>query len=126
MRQIFHSYTLWEDVNNGILEDCYNEEETEVLTLKAKSLLCSMDDFAEVANNVINEWKFSSEQHLSNKARNRQAWIGQAACCYKYRVPEHITKYAWRLMTKKQQDNANYIADLIIKSWEDKNAKGLS
>lgn len=126
MKQIYHNYLLWEDVKNGILEDNYNEYETEDLTFKAKELLCSPEDFAEIATRVIKNWKYASEQHLSNKSRNRQAWLGQASCCYKWRVPEYITKYAWRMMTKEEQDKANHIADLIIKAWEEENAEKLS
>lgn len=126
MKQIYHHYSLWEDVKNGILEEKYNEYETEDLTLKAKALLCSKEDFAEIATKVIKNWKYASEQHLSNISRNRRAWLGQASCCYKWGVPEYITKYAWRMMTKEEQDNANYIADLIITAWEEENAKKIS
>jgi hypothetical protein len=123
MKRIFHPYNLWEDCNNGILETNFNEEQTELLTYKAKSLLCNPKEFYNVGLKVIMEWKYSSEQNLSNSSRNRQAWIGQASCCYKYRVPEHITKYAWRLMTFEEQKEANAVADDIIRLWEEKNAK---
>lgn len=122
MKQLFYNYILWEDVKNGILKDDYNEKETEKLTLKAKSLLCNSKEFLKIGLKLIKEWKYSSGQHLSNLSRNRQAWIGQASCCYKYKVPENITKYAWRLMTLEQQNKANRIADIIIKKWEYENA----
>ena len=113
MKRIFHHFSKWEDTKNGILESNFNEKETEELTKKSKELLCNSEEFYKVALKVIKNWIYSSEQHLSNRSRNRQAWIGQASCCYKYKVPEHITKYAWRLMTKEEQDGANYIADGI-------------
>jgi hypothetical protein len=72
---------------------------------------------------MVSEWIYSAEQNLSNSSRNRQAWIGQASCCYKYGVPEHITKYAWRLMSFEQQHKANQIANKVIKIWEDVNAE---
>jgi len=123
MNRIYHPYNLWEDVENGILKNGFNELETEELTEKAKSLLCNSKEFYEVAKKVIENWIYSAEQNLSNTSRNRQAWIGQSSCCYKHKVPEYITKYAWRLMTKEEQDEANKIADKIIKLWEEKNAK---
>ena len=126
MKQLYHHYDKWEDVKNGILDNEFNEIETEALTFKAKELLCDSKEFYKVALEVIRNWVYSSEQHLSNRSRNRQAWIGQASCCYKYKIPEHITKYAWRLMTKEEQDKANYIADGIINLWEKQNAKKLS
>ena len=122
MKQIYHHYSKWEDVKNGILKNGFDEKTTEELTQMAKSLLCDSDEFYKFAKKVINEWEYASEQHLSNKSRNRQAWIGQATCCYRYGVPEYITKYAWRMMTKEEQDEANYIADGIIKLWEERNA----
>jgi hypothetical protein len=123
MKQIYHHYELWEDVKNDILKDGFSEIEAEKLTLKAKSLLCNPKEFLKIANEVIIEWKYASEQHLSNKSRNRQAWLGQASCCFKYKVPEYITKYAWRLMTFEEQKKANEIADIIIKKWELLNAE---
>ena len=124
MKQLYHPYQLWEDTKNGIhVTEGFTEKQTERLTIKAKKLLCNPKEFYKTALNVIRNWKYASEQHLSNKSRNRQAWIGQASCCYKYKVPEHITKYAWRMMTLEEQDTANHIADVIIKKWEEKNAK---
>ena len=126
MKRIYHHFSSWEDCKSGILKTNFDEIQTEKLTIKAKQLLCSPKKFYEVALEVISKWIYSSEQHLSNKGRNRQAWIGQASCCYKYKIPEHITKYAWRMMTKEQQKEANAIADDIIKLWEERNAKELS
>lgn len=126
MKQIYHPYTLWEDVKAGILKNDFTEKQTEKLTLKSKKLLCNSEKFWEIGKKVIREWRYSSEQHLSNLSRNRQAWIGQASCCYAFGVPEHITKYAWRLMTKLEQDEANYIVNGLIKLWEEKNAKIVS
>lgn len=126
MKQLYHPYHLWEDVKAGILGEDFTEKQTEKLTFKAKKLLCNPEEFYETAVKVISNWKYASQQHLSNKSRNRQAWIGQASCCYKYKVPEHITKHAWRLMTKEEQDEANYIADGVIALWEKQNAKIIS
>lgn len=126
MNRIFHHYSKWEDCKNGILKDNYSEKEVEEMTQQAKRLLCNLELFYCVAIEMIKKWKYSAEQHLSNTSRNRQAWIGQASCCYKYGIPEYITKYAWRLMTKEEQDDANYIANGIINLWEKENAKKIS
>lgn len=122
MKRTYHSYDKWEDVKNGILDNGFSEIETEELTNKAKRLLCNSKMFYETALKVITEWTYASEQHLSNTSRNRQAWLGQASCCMKYKVPEHITKYAWRMMTLKQQERANRIADDVIMLWEERYA----
>ena len=122
MKQIFHPYNLWEDCKNGILKKGFSEKEEERLMEKAKTLLCNPKKFYKVGLLVISNWKYSSEQNLSNKSRNRNAWIGQASCCYAYNVPEYITKYAWRMMTLEEQKEANAIAQDIILLWEEKYA----
>ena len=125
MKRIYHPYNLWEDEKNGMyhLDEGFTEKEEEELSLKAKSLLCDSEEFYKVALDVIDKWRYAAEQNLSNKGRNRQAWIGQASCNYKFKIPEYITKYGWRLMTIEQQNVANAIADEVIKKWEEKHGK---
>ena len=121
MKRIYHPYWLWEDHKNGLYDitKTYTEIEEMDLSVKAKSLLSSPEWFMKIASKVIEEWKISAEVNLTNPSRNRQAWIGQASCCYAFRIPEHITKYGWRLMSPDQQKEANQVADQIIKKWED-------
>ena len=120
MKRIFWNYELWEDHKRGLYDITrkYSEIEEMDKTAQAKSLLTNSEWFLETAMKVITEWKYSSDVNLSNKSRNRQAWIGQASCCYVFGTPEYITKYGWRLMTPTQQIEANRIADIIIKTWE--------
>lgn len=40
--------------------------------------------------------------------------MGQAACLFNHRSPEHCTRAAWHLLSKKQQDKANSIAKNAI------------
>lgn len=119
MKRIYHPYWLWEDWQNGLFEtDGYDEKETERLTELAKSLLENQEEFFRIAKEVITEWKYAAEMNLSNKGRNRQAWIGQASCCYKYKIPEYMTKYAWRMMSEENRIKANNTADNVIATWE--------
>lgn len=122
MDRIYHPYYLWEDVNNGILKEDFSQKEIELLTNKAKSLLINSELFYNTALKVICNWKYSSEQQLSNIQRNRRAWLGQASCCYKYKIPEFITKYAWRMMAESEQNEANKVAEDVITIWEQKYA----
>ena len=131
MKRIYHPYYLWEDDKNGMydFDEDYtrlSEIEMEELAIKAKLLLCNKIEFFAAAMEVITHWKYSSEQNLSNKSRNRQAWIGQASCNIRFKIPEYITKYGWRLMSPQEQKEANKIADKIIKIWEEKNDKEIS
>jgi|TARA_Y100000034_G_scaffold133644_1_gene199709 vacuolar-type H+-ATPase catalytic subunit A/Vma1 len=120
MKRIFHPYYLWEDWKAGMFKKKINENE-EKLSKQARELLSNENEFFKVAYKVIKEWKYSSEHNLTNKSRNRQAWLGQASCCYKLGVPEYITKYGWRLLDLGQQNKANKIADKVIKIWEKEN-----
>lgn len=128
MKRIYHPYWVWEDFKNGLYdqEKMYSEQEEFLLANKGKELLSHLDEFEQVALKVISEWKNASEQNLTNISRNRQAWIGQASCCYKLKIPERITKLGWRLLTYEQQIEANKIADKIIKIWEKDHAKKIS
>ena len=120
MRRIYHHYKVWEDWKAGLydIKRDYSEKETEELANKVKNLLSNSDKFYRVGINVIKEWHHSADMNLSNTSRNRQAWIGQASCCYVYGIPERITKMGWRLLSLDEQKQANLIADKIIDIWE--------
>lgn len=116
MKKIYHPFWLWEDhAHDMFKQECADE----LAYKKAQRLLSDPEEFRIVANKVIREWKCSTEMNLSNLSRNRQAWLGQAACCYAYGVPEFMTKYGWRFLTEEQQAKANAVADEVIKYWED-------
>jgi hypothetical protein len=123
MTQIYHPYWLWEDYQNGMYE--LNIENSEEKIYLAKHLLSHLSEFADTALRVIEEWTISSETNLTNISCNRQAWIGQASCCYKYKVPETFTRIAWKQLTDQERIDANKVADLCIKNFENtlKNGK---
>ena len=121
MKRIHHPYWKWEDYKAGLynnIEEIYTEKELEFLSNMVKELLCDPEVFYFIALKVIHEWKYSSEENLTNDSRNKQAWIGQASCCYALFVPEFITKMGWHLMTPQQQVEANCVADKVILEWE--------
>jgi hypothetical protein len=120
MKRIYHPYWDWEDYKAGlyVIVNTYDEEQTEQLAKDAANLLSNSELFRNVALSVITQWCKSAEVNLSNPSRNRQAWIGQASCCYALKIPEFITKFGWRLMTIEQQNEANRVADEVIRVWE--------
>jgi len=125
LERIYHPYWKWEDWNNGQfnVEKRYSEKQEEELCKKVKELLSDSKEFYKIALKVINEWVFASEHNLTNSSLNKQAWIGQASCCYKYKIPERITILGWKMLSPTQQKEANNVADKIIKIWEDNYAK---
>ena len=123
MNRIYHRYELWEDYKAGMYETKISNAMFFELAEKSRKLLSNPDEFFNVAISVLNNWKFASDENLSNKSCNRRAWIGQSACCYKYSSPEICTREAWSKMTVTEQYLADKIADKIIKLYEDKNRK---
>ncbi len=67
---------------------------------------------------VIVSWPVATQHNLSNKSMNRQAWLGQAACCLAEGITEDATRFAWRTLTEQEQNAANDIADYVINKWE--------
>ena len=73
--------------------------------------------FIEVGNELIKEWKFTLQHHLSDDSINKIAYLGQIACNYKYNIPEITTKKAWYLLDEKTQLKSNNNAKLILKKY---------
>lgn len=113
MKRIYYPYYEWEDYINGMYDppSVFN-------TTKAKELLSNQSEFLITSMNVLREWPKSADVNLSNISCNRQAWIGQAACCYKYGIPEIVTRQAWAELDKETQREANRTADKIIRAYE--------
>ena len=118
MIQIYHKYTEWEDFKNGMFETKFKNEST--LIKKASELLSNEKEFYKISIKVLENWKISTDVNLSNKNSNRQSWIGQAACCYAYKVPELLTRKAWNGLDQLTKVKANLIADKIILLYERK------
>lgn len=76
---------------------------------------------------VTREWPVSCENALTDYQLNRKAWIGHAACALYAKIPEDITREAWRHLSDEQQLLANNQARRAIRSWEDsyEKSKGL-
>lgn len=114
MKRVFYRYELWECYKHGM----YKHEVLPMGTSRAYQLLRNPCALYEAMKLVSERWTYSGLMNLSNRGRNRQAWLGQAACCYKEAATEDETKIAWRRLTKEEQDAANAVADRVIKEWE--------
>lgn len=123
MERIFYNYKKWEDYKTGMFEVKKINNEKELINL-AKTILSNPKKLLEGMTIVCLNWKISCEVNLTNIGSNRQAWLGQATCFYKHKVPEQLTKIAWNELTEKQQNEANGIADKVIEEWEKNYLKG--
>lgn len=116
IERVHHHYLFWEDWRAGLYRvPASHEQEDAVL---AASLLGVASDLKAAMLSVLTEWPISSAVNLSHVARNRQAWLGQAACCWAIGVPETITKMGWHLVAEPLQVEANAVADEVIAEWE--------
>jgi hypothetical protein len=118
LKQIYHHYNKWEDFHAGLYGIAPPETERDLIKMAIKILsnpiLCR-----KAMMEVVRNWPFSCEQNLTNRNRNRRAWLGQAACCFEGGVNEDLTKIAWHKLSKKEQNRANHIADVVIDFWEE-------
>jgi len=119
MKRIWHNYKTWEDYQAGMYDTLtkYSEKQTEDLTNKAIKLLTDQEKFFLTAKDMIDDWPIAAESNLTTASRNHEAWIGQASCCYAYKIPERITKFAWKMLKVSQQLEANMTAQRIIDEW---------
>jgi hypothetical protein len=120
MKQFYKEYFYWEDYLNGMYEIPKKQDE-EMYTKLALELLSNTDSFLITCKHVVSNWVISTKVNLTNTNCNRKAWLGQAACNYKYKVPETCTRLELSKLSIEQQYKANSIADRIILEYERKN-----
>lgn len=89
----------------------------------AALLLSSQGRLLRAMCHVAFNWRYAAAVNLSNRARNRQAWLGQAACSYAAAATENATKQAWRSLSDEQRIKANGIADWVTRLWEHEHAE---
>lgn len=117
MIQIYHPYWKWEDYKAGMWRKLTKEEELIMLPEVIK-FTGDYKAYGSAMFEVINHWKYSCEHNLTDLSMNRKAWLGHAACCFKYGYPEYLVREAWNTLNTKQQSLANKMADEAIKEWE--------
>jgi len=112
MEQYYTHYENWEDWKNGMWHKPINPE------LQERQAIEVLINPLEAMTRVVNEWPIATKQNLTDVKSNRRSWLGQAACCIEYGVPESVTRSAWFKLTEEQRSNANQIAEQIIKERE--------
>lgn len=123
IEQVFHPYNKWEDFKWGMYEKTCFMDEHQMIT-ECEMILKCPQWLWESMTFVSHNWLYAAEHNLTNVNRNRQAWLGQAACCFSHGAPEYLTKLAWHNLTAEQQAAANAVADDVIADWENKYKTG--
>lgn len=114
-----YPYWEWEDYLNGMYE-IPKERDYLKFSHKAIKLLSDPPYFEEVAYDVIYEWVKITDMVMHNSSMNKVAWLGQASCCYEFRVPELVTRIGWKSLTEGEKVRANNIARKVIAYYEKK------
>ena len=122
IKRVYHPYTLWEDYKHGFYDNCTGSDKDAMLL---KSIEMFNDEMLtkKYMNKVIETWKYSCEQNLTNPSMNKIAYIGQGACCLYARVPSTVTMEAWSHLTDEVKERSNNIAKDVIDNWNNNNKK---
>lgn len=120
--RIFHTYDKWECHKAGFYASNKPGMTAEECERSYADFLSDIPRFEAAMDKVINEWVYSCEHYLTNKAMNRIAWMGQAAMCYDTGVPSKFCA-GFNLLTEEQQAMANEAALKYINMWMVKNGR---
>lgn len=115
MKQVFYHYTVWEDFQNGMYNEVKEGRKERVQT--AVKILSDVELLYKCMKRVTTEWKYATEQELTNPSINHQAFLGQAACNIHAGVKEDETREAWGYLTNEQRRAANKTADKVDLEW---------
>lgn len=118
--RIFHTFDKWECHKAGFYKSTKQGMTAEQCENEYAKFLSDEIRFRSALNSVINEWKYSCEQYLTNSAMNRIAWLGQASMCYETGIPSVFCS-GFNLLTEDQQLKANNIALEYLNIWMKKN-----
>lgn len=114
--RVYHPYWLWEEIEYNMWGSVPDRDQYLDLMIRftGDAVL-----YGAGMLRVVREWKYSCEHNLSNVTQNRKAWVGHAACALLFRCPEDIVRSAWSRLAEEQQIQANAVADIAIREWEE-------
>ena len=117
MKRTYTPYWEWEDFNNGMWRKLPKDEEASFI-ITAIEFTGDYLLYGAAMGEVLEAWPNTMLNSLSNISINRKAFLGHCAACFKLHIPEYITRLAWKELTYEQRFNANEMARIHIKKWE--------
>ena len=108
------TYQVWEDYLAGMYAMDWDYDRQ----VEAAALLADPDQFYEVATEMLREWPNAARHNLHYLWSGRNAWIGQASCCYSLGATAADTRAAWGTLSNVQQNTANAVAKRVRLKWE--------
>ena len=113
IKRVFHRWEKCEEYKTNMWRAVPIEERDNYVAA-SRNLMLDCEAFESAMRRAVDEWVFSCEAALTASTMNHQAWIGHAGCAINHNAPEDLTRQAWRMLTKDQQDRANAAADRLI------------
>jgi hypothetical protein len=113
--RVYHHYLDWEENDYNMWGSVVNKK---AYLEKAIEFTGDHKKYGRFMIKVIENWKISCENALTDYSLNRKAWVGHAACALALGCPEDITREAWGKLTDEQQLLANKKASRAIQLWE--------
>lgn len=104
----------WEDYQAGF----YRTAGSSDYVAAAVAVLSDPDQFREAALEMLREWPVAARQNLEHMESGRNAWLGQATCCYVVGASSADTRKAWGMLTDAQRCAANAVAGAVREQWE--------
>lgn len=115
MKRIWKNYNKWEDFKFGFYSNEKQDLEKEIISFFS----CS-ESFKKTGLLLLDQWPNCMNHNLSYLGSNRRSYLGQAACCFNFGANQKTTSLAWNKLPRDIQDQANAIADELIRIYEEK------
>lgn len=101
IKRIYTPWESWECFKDGF----YDEKNPKMTDEKCEELYLrffrNLKEFEYTLELMCNTYKNSCKNFLTNANINRIAWLGQAAICFKYKVPSKY-RYAFKFLTEEE------------------------
>ena len=114
--RVFHTFDKWECYAAGFYASRVEGKNKEQCEREYGAFLADLGAFRAGLEGVTTKWVHSCEHYLTNKAMNRIAWLGQAACCYSLGIPQEF-RGGYQLLTDAQKHAANVLALEYLNKW---------
>lgn len=120
IKRVYVPFWKWEDWQNGMWRKLRKDQEDLFLNI-AIDFTSDWERYGSAMIEVVEKWKNTMLNNLTNVNSNRRAFLGHCACSYKLNLPEYIVRKAWGKLTEQQRIDADRVAQMVIDDWVEKN-----
>ena len=108
-------YEDWECFQAGLYRANYDEWTSGI---EQSAELLRSDWLYEAMKHVSENWSHSANHYFTKNAGAWVPWLGHAACCFEFGVPNWVVKKAWHVLTMDEQCRANAVAHQVYNEWK--------